>query len=354
MLKSFEQHLGKMSRIAVGKSNPENDEKTRERLEALLDFQVFVGAEENRTSEKTQHTIFKLQKRKQKIMDKLKTQLSNIDNPFANEVQEIGTRTIRCIEGKYFYRDDTQVREVTMGELMTDGEWGLQYHLDPNSVPRNIRKKYFIEQARRELMDLLNRQIVTNESQSEFVDAKKSEGYIKMIAQENQEQSGKYAERMVKNLIKKIAIDQDLDIDIAEGDAYQDMELKIDFIISRKSAARGVKVDTHDEERIGVQFTSTDSREILEKKEKQVQTAKTKLKPQEKIQDIALISIPLFQIQKLIRDWNKNRKPGGPEKLWSAEIKADIFQKMMRNFLTEEEIKQCVAKIQPKPLRAAA
>ncbi len=343
-----------MNEIAKDKAKPDNTEEQRKKMDIVLDYQIEKAAERFETPEKTQATIFKLQKRKQKIMARLKEQLRQIDNPFEKEAVPEGANRVKYQDGKLVCTTAKGEQEITLGELLTDIEWGLNYYLDPNTVPRLIRKKYFIEQAKHEIMDLLDRQIMTNESQRESVDELKKEGYIKMIAQENQEQSGKYAERMVKNLLKKIAIDQDLDIEISDADAYQDMELKIDFIIKRKMAARGVNVETNDEDRIGIQFTSTDAPEIVHKKERQIRQAKKKLGREEKIQDIALVSIPLRQIQAMVQDWKRDKLPGGPDKLWNTATRAEIFGKVMKNFLAGEEIDQYVAKIQAKQLRAAA
>ncbi|MHB8831099.1 MAG: hypothetical protein ACYC44_03240 [Patescibacteria group bacterium] len=341
MRQSFETQLRQMNEIARDKAKPDNTEEQRKKMDIVLDYQIEKAAERFGTPEKTQATIFKLQKRKQKIMARLKEQLAEIDNPFEKETVPEGASRVTYKDGKFLCGG----QEITLGELLTDGEWGLDYHLDPASVPRVIRKKYFIERTRREIMELLDRQIVTNESQSESVDELKKEGYIRMIAQENQEQSGKYAERMVKNLLKKIAIDQDLDIEISDADAYQDMELKIDFIIKRKMAARGVNVETNEEDRIGIQFTSTDSPEIVQKKERQIRRAKMRLTPEERIRDIALISIPLREVQALMREWSRRKQPGGPDKLWRQSTRADIFSKVMRGLLTASEVEVVSSKI---------
>ncbi|MFA6099770.1 MAG: hypothetical protein WC750_02705 [Patescibacteria group bacterium] len=341
MRPSFETQLHQMNEIAKDKAKPDNTDEQREKMDIVLDYQIEKAAERFGTPEKTQETIFKLQKRKQKIMARLKEQLAEIDNPFEKEATVEGANRITYKDGQLSCGE----QEITLGELLTDGEWGLDYHLDPASVPRVIRKKYFIEQARREIMELLDRQIATNESQSESVHEFKKEAYIRMVSQENQDQTGVYAEKMVKCLLKKIAIDQDLDIEIIDADAYQDMELKIDFIIKRKMAARGVNVETNDEDRIGIQFTSTDEPRIVEKKEHQISKAKRQLRPEERIRDIALVSIPMREVKNMVRDWNRRKSPGGPDKLWKTSTKAEIFSKVMRGFLTANEIESVTSHI---------
>lgn len=344
----FESHLRQMSEVAKDKAKPDNSEEQRQKMDAALDYLIEKSADRFGTPEKTQETIFKLQKRKQKVMARLKERLAEMDNPFKKESLAEGAIQVNYQDGHLIGNG----QEVTLGELLTDGDWGLDYHLDPNSVPRSIRKKYFIEQARREIMDLLDRQIVVNESQSDFGDSGKKKGYTEMVKSENKEQTGVAAEKMVKNLLKKIAIDQDLDFEIIDADAYQDMELKIDFIIRRKANARGVDVQTGDEERIGIQFTSTDAPQIIQKKENQIRQAKRKLTPEERIRDIALVSIPLREIQSMLRDWQRQKSPGGPDKLWRASTKAEIFKKVMQDFLSPEEITEVIEKIESK--RAAA
>lgn len=343
-----------MNEIAKDKAKPDNSEEQRKKMDAALDYMIEKAAERFGTPEKTQETVFKLQKRKQKIMARLREQLASMDNPnpFGQESIPKNARRVFEKNGTLLCQTEQGEKAVTLGELLTDGDWDLAYHLDPESVPRAVRKKYFIEQAKREIMELLDRQIATQESQSEYVHEFKQEGYIRMVSQENQEQSGVYAERMVKNLLKKIAIDQDLDFEIIEADAYQDMELKIDFIIRRKAAARGVDVQTSDDDRIGIQFTSTNAPEVIQKKENQIRQAKKKLRPEERIRDIALVSIPMREIQALMREWKKNQTPGGPDKLWIDPVKAEIFKKLTQNLLSQEEIDTIAAKINPK--RAAA
>ena len=343
----FESHLRQMNEVAKDKAKPDNSEEQRQKMDAALDYLIEKAADRFGTPEKTQETIFKLQKRKQKVMVRLKERLAEMDNPFKKEIPAEGIQ-VSYKDGQLIVKGQT----ITLGELLTDGDWGLNYHLDSNTVPRSIRKKYFIEQARREIMDLLDRQIVVNESQSEFGDSAKKKGYTEMAKSENKEQTGVAAEKMVKNLLKKITIDQDLDIEVIDADAYQDMELKIDFIIRRKANARGVDVQTGEEDRIGIQFTSTDAPQIIQKKENQIRQAKRKLTPEERIRDIALVSVPMREIQAMMRDWQRQKSPGGPDKVWRASTKAEIFKKVMQDFLSPEEIIEAIEKIESK--RAAA
>src|SRR3989338_3654115 len=64
-------------------------------------------------------------------------------------------------ENKFFVEisDDSQ-ESATLGDILTDGDWGLVYYLDPQSVSRMAQKKFFVKSAKRELRDLLDEQLV--------------------------------------------------------------------------------------------------------------------------------------------------------------------------------------------------
>src|SRR3989338_10902553 len=110
-----------------------------------------------KTSTEAQQQIYALQQKKQEVVHRLKGEIARLDDPDYEPVREKDAHFV-------FQKDDklyTQIGnenplEVTKGDLMTDGQWGVKYALDPTSVPRNLQKRYLIEEAKREIKDYLD------------------------------------------------------------------------------------------------------------------------------------------------------------------------------------------------------
>jgi galactitol-specific phosphotransferase system IIB component len=238
---------------------------------------------------------------------------------------------------------------------MTDGEWGLTYRLDPATVPRETRKRYAIEEAKQDLQDYLDLQISLQESASSRTEAGKRPGYSEMFRLKKIEmeegtilEGGHIAERLVRNILRKLSIDHGADFSITRVDAHQDMEHKIDFVIRRKQTERGVSV-REDEHVIGIQFT-TDSRPgTITRKERQIAKAKTRLEPGDRIQDIVLVVIPLKHPKRLYEGWKaEGSLPGGPDALWLAETKRKILRGVLKGFVSDEDIERYCGLVKEK------
>jgi hypothetical protein len=304
------------------------------------------------TDEEAQAKIYELQQRKQDIMDQLKAGLAKLDDSAAPVEQLAGAREVVCDNGSYVCYHGSEPQPITLGELLTDGEWNddnhgiaIKYHLN-DSVDRRVRKKYLLEEAKRALRGCLDRQILTNEIASRKTDAWKKEAYANIAADHengtDKLHSGLIAEKMVRNFLKKVSLDCGGDFEIIEADVYQDVAQKIDFIIHRKDAGRGVKVAEGDKNHVGVQFTINP--QAKKHKEEQVSRANAKLRPEDRVDSIVLVTMRLDNVMRIFSEWAKTKTAGGPDKLWSAREKTEIFRGLMKNFLTEPEIAAYCAK----------
>lgn len=301
------------------------------------------------TDRETQDRIASLQKRKLEIVSELKHNLAALDGLVPEPPYRMSERPAHWLGSKFntLNLDTKEEEECTMAELLTDLEWGISYNLD-GAAPRHIKKLYYLEHARAAIAELLDQQIIANETGSAYSDEFKKDAYRKIRAPERQ-QAGSIAEKMVRNFLRKITIDFNDDNRLAEfevikADAYQDVDKKIDFIIKRKAKQRGVEVEAADS-KLGIQFTIDQRPETIEHKGKQVSKAKQHLKPEDMIDDIILVSLSMKNIMENYNSWNRDKSPGGPDKLWSAEEKGNIFQNLMKGILTPDEIGSYLDKI---------
>lgn len=273
-------------------------------LSKVVDWHLDKAAEKYKNSSEVQRKIYDLQKEKQKIMERLKSDLACLDNPECDfERQEGERQTGFDSETKTFdyYDDLSQDQTATFGEILTDMDLGVNYHLDKKSVPRTMLKKYLIERAKKELFRVLNLQIIEGGDKVNPMAAlrwkyKTPYSKIQNLKIEHQATRGFIAEVLVENFLKQLSIDNDLPFEIKEADVSQDVEQKIDFIICRKEKQRGVGAEADEAKKsIGIQFT------VLKRKRshkiKQVDEAKKALIAEGgHIQDIILVSVPLKAI----------------------------------------------------------
>jgi len=329
-------------------------------IESAIAWHVSRNADKREQRPNVQRHIFELQERKAAIMGKLREDLAALDqlprSLSTNEIREraraLGpdARFVKSRDGKYFVNK----AEVSLGTMLTDGEWGLTYDLDPASVPRLVRKRYLVEEAKRKLRGLLDEQIVLDEVSSGRTDdfKRKAYGAFQEMKGREEEVGGWVAERLVKTFLTKLAIDYGLDFEVVQTDVYEDVQNKIDFVIRRKSRARGVKVETPDGSgegwvsdadegpaKLGIQLTTNPDRRVIRHKEEQLERVRSRIKRHElAVEDVVLVSLPLDRVRQMYARWNERRLPGGPEELWSAEEKERVFRYLLRDVAPANEI----------------
>jgi len=352
----FEKDLKSFSEL-VKEGPPENEEaEEMDELLRVINWNMKKAAEHQRTGIDTQKKIYSIQKEKQLIVEQLKEKLACLDNPDCRNEGEKEDRPAKFddLEDAFTYEDDKNVkREATFGEIMTDMDWGIYYHLDERSVPRLMVKKYLVERAKNNLRKLLDIQIIKSETEGNISHKLRKEAYLTLFREKasgkEKKKAGFISEKMVKNILKKMNIDADAPFQVKESDVFQDVDQKIDFIIHRKEKKRGVRVEESETIKdVGIQFSINPG--VTEKKKEQVERAKKELKNENgNINDIVLVIFPIKIAAELREKWEKGgRLAGGPDKYLGRDMRKKIFTDLIKNILTEEEVAACWSRYEKK------
>lgn len=323
--------------------------ESRDALDKVSEMNLAEIAKNRNSTVEAQREIFDIQKKKQKIMAELKADIKALDGEQSAEIQEAAPDSylVKQIDGGFVrVEKGGQENEITKGEILTDGEWGIEYHFD-ETVSRNLHKRYLIEKAKRKLQNHLDEQIIKDELSNKFTDKYKRKTYERIL---NGRETGEYetfpglvAERLVKNLFKKLCYDFDLPVKIVEADIFQDVEQKVDFIMHRLFHYRGVGVEDVKKGDVGVQFTINESDRSLKTKERQITRAKDQISHSKEkyVEDIILVSIPIKEAADMYDVWVKQGKlSGGPDKLWNLGFKEIIFRGVLEGVMSEEELEK--------------
>lgn len=162
MRETFRDNLDSYNEVSKQKLSSEsvgNDDSIAS-LSVALDKAVSV----RHSDLESQRQVYELQKRKQEIMQALKESVSQLVNPDYLPKQTSNQYKVTHVAGKYHIQiPNKPLQEISLGDIMTSGEWGFDYFLSPASVPRNVRKRFLIETAKRELSALLNKQVLIDE-----------------------------------------------------------------------------------------------------------------------------------------------------------------------------------------------
>ncbi|MDX1535769.1 MAG: hypothetical protein R3346_03350, partial [Candidatus Spechtbacterales bacterium] len=300
---------------------------------------------------------YDIQKRKQELMKELHEKLQCLDNPDCEIEKEPNSILVRYDKAKNEFiiiNEDGTEEQVTYGEILTDGEWGVLYHLDKKTVPRNTIKKYLIEQTKRQLRHELDLQIIFSEksgiankiSKGQLGNQFKSrvqayENYHAALEEERlEDRVGVWAEKMVKNIFKKMIYDHGVGLVVSDVDIFEDIEHKIDFIIKRAQHKRGVRVEEiQDAQDIGIQITANGNKGVHKRKRRQISNVLEKQEVFELVDDIALVFLSSKKISPAINEWeDRGRPPGGPDKILSEDTIEKIFKQVLEGLLPPEEI----------------
>ncbi len=290
-------------------------------------------------------------------MDWLRDQRTKINRGEKIELYEENSDcfAVEYRDDAFFAHDGEQEFTLTLGEMLTDASWGINYDLDTDSVPIDIAKEYILSRARKTLRELLNKQLVLIE-----LDVNKDEGQQKSFQSVHKRQTegkeliardkGFVAEEMTLNLMKKLIIDHGLPIDIEEADVYDDVVNKIDYVITRKGYDRGIEVDANDDssvDQVGIQFTlmfrkasMLGKRDVVSKALKKGITGELR-----DVKDLALVNVHPAYIKRAVNKWKKSRGPGGPDSHLEKAAKVDLVQKMLQGLFSEKEIDEIVSNI---------
>ena len=193
------------------------------------------------------------------------------------------------------------------------------------------------------LFEKLNFELANNLAEMELhKDVLKSQAYKKIAERTGVEskQLGVMAEQVIIGVLEGLAIDRpDLKMSVLEANAYQDVNDKIDFIISTKQKNRGVGVNREDVldelKSIGIQFTTNKTKaehkanQILKSKERGLE-----------VDDIVYVELDNKTLHDAVAKWEKGGRPiTGPWKFLSAEVRTKVINDLFVGILKEEDIK---------------
>jgi len=309
-------------------------QKQLDKLEGVIEWHKEQRSGRTDSGTDAQNEIFSLQVKKQEVMDRLKKEIAMLDMPDAKFERPADARMVIAKEDALFVvSEDGTETEATLGELVTDGVWGVEYHADPETVPRVMQKRLLVERAKREIEEMLDEQIITEEVASGRVHPMLKEAYAAIRERRELEQlpHGVIAEKMTAQLVRKKILDEDAPFSYESGDVFQDVVRKIDFVIRRSDYGRGVRVEG--DEDLGakaVQLTVNKDPQALARKRSQIEKTRTKLEEGDRIDDIALVQFDQHTVARAFRAWEgAKRPPGGPDKFLTPEVRDRMFTELV-------------------------
>src|SRR3989344_4256907 len=96
---------------------------------------------------------------KEAIRRELEANLTCLEDPACEIERKEGQREVVVRDGQLAYQPESGFAvPISAGELLTDGDWGNKYWLNPSSVPLELRRKYQERVAERELAVLGDRE----------------------------------------------------------------------------------------------------------------------------------------------------------------------------------------------------
>ena len=244
-------------------------------------------------------------------------------------------------------------KRISVGNIVSSQRWGadlfLPKELDNFTKTADIKniekiKNLVLEsQIRNRLVGSLNKELAKKIAENmKHKDAFKAVAYESIAERYDvkNEQLGVMAEQVIMGVLEGMAIDRpDLGFSVLEANAYQDVQNKIDFIISTKQKRRGVGIDrnevTFEEKSIGIQFTTNTTK--AEHKAEQIIKAK---KRGVEVDDIIYVELDSRILSPAVKRWEDAGKPvAGPWKFLPPEIRIQVVTNLFKGILSEEQIK---------------
>lgn len=333
MRPSFRKNLEQYNTIAKDELSDVRD--VSEDLDAIVEFYAIRRG----SNTDAQKTIYEIQKEKQQIMQEMKQAIASLDKTTQAQEKQPDRHTVIQHEKIFYVKtgEGSELEPLTLGEIMADGMWGIEYNLDANTVPRNVRKRYIVEQTKRKLQTLLDRQIIRHE-----VDNTKTKDYKKKAYralgdnfEPDSTQWGVIAEKIIQHMLMVIQYDNpQLNFQIIPSDAYQDVQQKIDFFIVRPQRTTGVDVEASEnvsQEHIGIQFTINDTEEAQKRKLQQLRRSRSRLRPEENIDDITLVTVSAGGMMAAYHKWKQDRNIGGPTRFLTESYRQRLLNSILES-----------------------
>lgn len=230
-----------------------------------------------------------------------------------------------------YYIEDSEKIKTTVGEVVSGEEWGNKFNLNYTEFnekenSKKLYESYVLAFVKRETLDLLDtyileREISTNKAKQNITTQTAYEGIEARRNTDPREmvQTGAIAEKMVQSLFMRLAIDNpSLGFEIININAYQDVAMKIDFIVKIKNVEKGVRTEITK----NIQLTISSDPRKIEMKEEQLK----------KFQDVILVQMPELTANEFYKKWQGNKSMvAGPDKLLSEKVEQFVLEKILKS-----------------------
>lgn len=239
-------------------------------------------------------------------------------------------------------------RKTTAGQVIASKNFDMPIVFMKDDRSTQLRERYTEEVVRDQFTKKLNRELaVALAHRTEMRNVDKAKAYRAIAKREEgpSEQLGVIAENMMRGIGEMIAIDfPDLNLKVTAGNAYQDVEEKIDFILSTEKKIRGVGVETNEKKSFGIQFTTNTAKE--DHKMEQIKKAK---EHGVDVDDILYVSIEKEMLYEALKIWKKRKTVGGPWEFLPKEIREKTITELFKGIVSEEEIETLTKSLQVVP-----
>lgn len=322
-------------------------EQPKKEAESILSYYI------NRRVE-----VLNFQIKKRDEMAKLKKEFQEIDakREVAEKSDSYREVFYRAEDGKMFVIENGAEKEISWGDIVADGAWGIKYQPNksfPDNIWRKMRKLVAVKDTRRNIEAIFNEEL----SRIEGVCLPTSSWSLDFLKKHSTE--GVVAERMAENFLRRLQYNNpEFGLKVESSNALEDADLKYDFKVSLPNKYRGVAVEGDEMDRetyveykkkLGVQFTTRLDPEGLQHKAEQIEIAKKAARDQKfsrfikkPVDDIVLISLSFGNFKRYFWKWQNNQRPsGGPEQYFTKEEKIALLRKVCENALnlTDTDIK---------------
>ncbi|MCX6754593.1 MAG: hypothetical protein NTU81_02060 [Candidatus Nomurabacteria bacterium] len=248
---------------------------------------------------------------------------------------------------KGFFIDNNRDEKFSIGQIVSARRYGINFCLPETLIQSGDGKKLIrimLEKMSEDaLYSKLNKELATvlsDKTQKSDALVSKAYGEIAERSGKESKQLGIMAEKIMMGVLERIAIDRsDLGISVREANAFEDVENKIDFIISSKHKVRGVGINrqdfTFEEKSIGVQFTTN----LSAKEHKYAQINKAKEKGVD-VDDIIYVELNPKILGEAVRKWETDgKKITGPFEFLSKDLQSQVIINLLKGTITEEQEK---------------
>lgn len=283
--------------------------------------------------------VFDIQKKKAKIMRRLRADLTMIDQGRSLEASSPDSLPVHWMDGRLYAKWQQSSIPLTIGMVVADLEWGKRYHFDA-SVPKHIQKCYAVEHAKRDLFRLMQLQIRVYESANPDVPFRLRQGILMENHAETSAEIGFIAERLAYSLLKRLEFDGNVAFKVFRADPYQDAVQKIDLVISVPNAASAAQSEgrrTKTASLYGYQLTVTRKGSDLARKQQQLREVDELIDGT--FRSISLVQLDASAIRSAHLAWQKlGSPPGGPYRHLTPDGISNILRPILDEALTHEEV----------------